>query len=104
MPNQPSRQDDVAVRLSPQDYDHILAALEWALGHDCGGGPNESTLDEFIAPGLRRWAIEEAARKVEAVADLHRQGVDTDFSIIGSVPQPTLLQRARELFAWRWPR
>lgn len=86
MTSQPS---DIPIKLSIQDADHLLAAVEWALGHDCNGGENESTLDEYIAPGLRRWPIEEAARKIESVAAMQRQGiVADDLSIIGRINAP----------------
>ena len=87
------------VSLSPQDADHLLAAVEWALNHMCGAA-NEVTLDEYLRPGLQRWAVEEAARKIEAVFDLARQGI-TAPSIVAHVPRPTrwarLIERLRSL-------
>ena len=59
--------DDFTVRLTLQDADHLLALAEWAL--------NRNDLD--LGVGLRRWAAEEAARKIEAQADMYRRGVQT---------------------------
>lgn len=56
---------EFAVRLTERDADHLLAAIEWAL--------NRGDLE--LGPGLRPAVLEEAARKIEAVADLARRGV-----------------------------
>lgn len=55
------------VRLTHQDADHLLAAIEWAL--------NAEGL--VLGPGLHWQKVHEAASKIEAVADLERRGVNT---------------------------
>lgn len=78
--------ETMVVRLREVDADSILAALEWALNNE---RPDESgqTLDGFLAPGLYRRGVEEAARRIESVAALRRQGIE-DLSIVGLVPAP----------------
>jgi hypothetical protein len=67
------------VKLSLGDADHILAALEWALSQpflivcECGER-HQRKLD--LGPGLRESGVERAGRKIEAVADLARQGIN----------------------------
>jgi hypothetical protein len=78
---------DIPVKLSLQDCDHLLAAVEWALNHQCGE-PNDVTLNEYITPGLHRWAIEMAARKIESVAALQRAGISQGVTIQGHINPP----------------
>lgn len=52
------------VELRPQDADAILAALEAALNAELDFGP-----------GIRSHNVEEAGRRIEAVADLARRGI-----------------------------
>lgn len=69
----------MAVELRPQDADAILAMAEWALSRpvvvccpECGH-TSRQTLE--IGPGLSAAMAEEACRRIESVADLHRRGV-----------------------------
>ena len=59
--------DDFPVKLNHADADHLLAAVEWAVNHP----------DLDLGPGLHSSGVERAARKIEAVADLERRGIDT---------------------------
>lgn len=67
----PPPRDDFPVRLTLQDADHLLAAVECVLNQDDSG-------KAALGIGLQPWALEQAARKIEAVADLARRGVATD--------------------------
>ncbi len=71
---------EVSVCLRPVDCDAILAALEWAHNHE----------DLDLGPGLHRRNVEEAGRRIEAVADLARQGIPNPMptAIIGLIPPP----------------
>lgn len=84
---------DVAVVLSEQDADCLLATAEWALNHECGV-LNEVPLAEFVRQIGGRAAVERAARKIESVLDLKRQGIDT---VLGTIPRPTRTQRVLDL-------
>lgn len=63
--------DEIAVKLTLADADHLLAAVECVLNQDDGG-------KAALGIGLKPYALEQAARKIEAVAELARRGVQTD--------------------------
>lgn len=60
--------DDFPVLLNLQDADHLLALAEAVLNTPLPERPP-------LGPGLRWYCVEEAARKIEAVAAMVRQGV-----------------------------
>lgn len=67
------------VSLRPQDADAILALAEWALSRpvvvccpECGY-TSRQTLD--MGPGLHAAMAEEACRRIESVAEMHRRGL-----------------------------
>lgn len=99
-PEQLRSTSDMRVALSDQDADCLLATAEWALNHECGG-LNDVSLAEFVRQIGGRTAVERAARKIESVADLKRQGIATDpdfpTAIVGLIPQPTRTQRVLDL-------
>ncbi len=62
--------EGVTVQLRPVDCDAILAALEAALNAGLNFGP-----------GLHTRNVEEAGRRIEAVADLARRGISTSTGV-----------------------
>jgi uncharacterized protein YhjY with autotransporter beta-barrel domain len=87
---------NLSVSLTEQDADCLLAAVEWALNHECGG-VSDVALAEYVRQIGGRDAVEVAARKIESVAAMKRQGFDNDPDVLGSIPQPTRLRRALDL-------
>jgi hypothetical protein len=59
---------ELDVRLTDAQVDALLAVAEWALDHP----------DLNLGPDLRYGDAFDGAKRMEAVADLHRRGVDTD--------------------------
>jgi len=87
----------LSVSLTEQDADCLLATVEWALNHECGG-VNDVELAEYVRQIGGRGAVETAARKIESVAAMKRQGFDNDPAVVvGNVPQPTWVQRVLDL-------
>lgn len=72
----------LTVKLRPQDADAILALAEWVLNHP----------ELNMGPGLHPHGAEEACRRIESVADLHRRGIQPDGALKqrGVEPKVTL--------------
>jgi hypothetical protein len=70
-PVEETEMPEIKVSLTLADADHLLAACECVLNQDDSG-------KAALGVGLQPYALEEAARKIEAVADLARQGIVDD--------------------------